>query len=102
MTRMAGDRLKVDDDEIIEKANNLAQAIVDYRELGENPLAEPLEFLNSMNSSFTERLGRMLGSLTATNPDVLENMEAIQNAATDIARNIRQVDINGVRDMGGI
>ena len=95
------DRLSVENQAILEKAQDLAHAIARYRELGENPLEETLEHLGNMDSSFTERIGRMLGNLTDKNPDFLENMEAIRDTAAEIANNLREVDTEIASSMGG-
>ena len=98
---MASDRLRVEDEEILERAGNLEQAIANYRALGENPLEASLDSLDGMNSSFTERIGRMLRALTDTNPDFLESLENIQETAADIANNLREVDTEIAGGMGG-
>jgi hypothetical protein len=98
---MAGERLRVEDDEILERAQDLNQAIATYREWGESPLADSLEILGSLNSSFTERIGRMLRSLTETTSDFLENIETVKETATDIVNNLRQVDTEIASGMRG-
>jgi len=98
---MAGNRLRVEDERILDQVARLEQAIAAYRELGENPLAEPLEHLNGMNSSFTERLHRLLDNLTDKNPVFLENIENISGTAAEIANNLREVDTEIVSSMGG-
>jgi len=98
---MAGNRLRVEDGRILDQVARLEQAIAAYRELGENPLAEPIEWLGHMNSSFTERLHRLLDNLTDKNPVFLENLENISGTAAEIANNLREVDTEIVSSMGG-
>lgn len=95
------DRLRVEDERILEQASRLEQAIAAYRELGENPLEESLGDLDSMYSSFTERISRMLRTITNANSDFLENIESIKDTTDQIATNLREVDTEIVNSMGG-
>ena len=97
---MAEDRLRVDHEQVIEKATQLEQAIATYRELGENPLQMSLGQLGEMNSNFVARLERMLGSLDGKNPDLLETMESISGSAAEIAESFIQLDEDMVAAMG--
>ena len=97
---MAEERLHLEHERVLEKTVQLGEAIMAYRELGMNPLSSSVASLEEMHSNFTARLGRMLGSLDGKNPNLLENIETINETAAEIAQNLRELDVDIASAMG--
>lgn len=94
------DRLRIENERILDQVDRLEHAIVEYQSLGETPLVEAIEYLDNMDSSFAERISRLLRQVTDTNPDFLESIEAVRNAADQIVKNLHELDVKTAGSMG--
>ena len=98
---MSASNLRLDNDRVLEASRELGQALSAYRAFGGDPLANQIAALDEMNSSFTSKVSHILVSMGRDNPNYLGILENINRSATQVARNLRQMDSEMASGKGG-